>query len=179
MSLTLVHVPFVFLLSSAEGSLSRIYNDYSRAGKRARFLVDESDEDDEMEGDALTYQKIEFSFEDLCGEGASVQTESESWGLLGDTILARVFHFLRSDLRSLAFSAATCKCWSTAVKFYRDISRQVDLSSMGSDCTDSMFQNIMVNSLFWALSYLPLAYLCRICRATLLMHHLVLLGSLF
>ncbi|XP_042477330.1 histone-lysine N-methyltransferase ATXR3-like isoform X2 [Macadamia integrifolia] len=119
-----------------------------RACKRARMAVNESEEDDEVED--LIKRKDDCSFEDFCGgtifgEGndASPEVESESWGLLNCNILARVFHFLRADLKSLAFSAATCKRWNAAARFYRDISRQIDFSSAGPKCTDSMFVSIM------------------------------------
>jgi len=62
-------------------------------------------------------------------------------------VLARVFHFLRSDIKSLAFVSLTCKHWRAAVGFYKDISRQIDLSSLGPNCTDSILLNIMVGFL--------------------------------
>ncbi|XP_058072960.1 histone-lysine N-methyltransferase ATXR3 isoform X2 [Magnolia sinica] len=143
------HDLLVHRFRKSEDDLSGIYKDHTRSGKRARLLADESEDDDEMEEDLLTGQN-DSSFEDLCSEisfGQEItptpQTETESWGLLNGRILARVFHYLRMDLKSLATSAATCKCWNTAVKFYRDISQHVDLSSVGPNCTDSMFQNIM------------------------------------
>ncbi|XP_068639387.1 histone-lysine N-methyltransferase ATXR3-like [Aristolochia californica] len=108
--------------------------------------------EDEVVEDLQTGLKCDLLFEDLCGEaafdqkndqGADAQAESESWGLLNRLVLARVFHLLRTDFKSLAFSAATCKCWNRAVKFYRGISRHVDFSPLGSECTDAMFRNIM------------------------------------
>lgn len=128
----------------------------ARAGKRARLLVDESEEDDEMEEDVRTIQD-ESTFEDLCGdasfhgeESAGSETESGSWGLLDGHMLARVFHFLRSDMKSLTISSLTCKHWRAAVRFYKDISRQVDLSSVGPNCTDSAVWNIVVSIIyFW------------------------------
>ncbi|XP_010267835.1 PREDICTED: histone-lysine N-methyltransferase ATXR3-like isoform X2 [Nelumbo nucifera] len=123
--------------------------DSIRVSKRARLLIDEIEEECEMEEDLLTSQKDDYSFEELCGDAtfdeentASPET-GESWGLLSRKVLARVFHFLRADMKALAFSAATCKCWNTVVKFYKGISKKVDLSSIGPNCTDSMFQNIM------------------------------------
>ncbi|XP_031254562.1 histone-lysine N-methyltransferase ATXR3 isoform X2 [Pistacia vera] len=132
----------------AEKHLYRISEGDARAGKRARLLVDESEEDDEME-DVRTIQD-ESTFEDLCGdasflgeERAGSETESGSWGLLDGHMLARVFHFLRSDMKSLTIASLTCKHWRTAVRFYKDISRQVDLSSVGPNCTDSAIWNIL------------------------------------
>ncbi|XP_044467024.1 histone-lysine N-methyltransferase ATXR3-like isoform X2 [Mangifera indica] len=125
-----------------EKHLYRISEGDARAGKRARLLVDESEEDDEME-DVLTIQD-ESTFEDLCGdasfpreESAGSETESGSWGLLDGHMLARIFHFLRSDIKSLTIASLTCKQWRAAARFYKDISRQVDLSSVGPNCTDS------------------------------------------
>ncbi|XP_042517528.1 histone-lysine N-methyltransferase ATXR3-like [Macadamia integrifolia] len=119
-----------------------------RAGKRARMVVNESGEDDEVED--LLIEHEDGSFEELCGDtvfdegnGASAEIDRDTWGLLNGSILARVFHFLRTDLKSLAFSAATCKRWNAAVRSYRDISRQINFSSAGPMCTDSMFQGIM------------------------------------
>ncbi|XP_077254002.1 histone-lysine N-methyltransferase ATXR3-like [Tasmannia lanceolata] len=149
-STALAHDSSVNKFRKSEDDVPGVYKDNIRAGKRGRLLFDESEEDYEMDEDLQTSQKNDFLFEELCGEAAiggensvGSQIETESWGLLNGRILARVFHFLRSDLKSLAFSAATCKCWNTALKFYRDISRQVDFSSAGPNCKDSMFSNIM------------------------------------
>lgn len=121
-----------------------------REGKRSRFLVDESDEDSEMEDALLSNEKNDWSFEDLCGEAdifqdnATSQTENGSWGLLNGHILARVFHFLKGDMKSLLSSATTCKHWNASVNFYRSICRHVDLSSVGPKCTDTVLQSLMV-----------------------------------
>ena len=115
------------------------------------MVFDESEDDCEVDEDLLhQHQKDEISFEDLCvdatfhGEG-STSLEVESWGFLDGHILARIFHFLQSDLKSLSFASVTCKHWRAAVRFYKDISRQVDLSSLGQNCTNSTFLNIMVS----------------------------------
>ena len=122
------------------------------------MLVDDSEEDSEMEDDDLTIQKDGLTFEDLCGDASfygeeSVITDSEKggWGLLDGHMLARVFHFLRFDLKSLVFASITCKHWRAAARFYRDISRHIDLSSLGLNCTDSIFLNIMVGFSFMEL----------------------------
>ena len=96
------------------------------------------------------HQNDEIAFEDLCGDATfhgegSTSLEVESWGFLDGHILARIFHFLQSDLKSLSFASVTCKHWRAAVRFYKDISRQVDLSTLGSNCTNSTFMNIMVS----------------------------------
>ncbi|XP_057728916.1 histone-lysine N-methyltransferase ATXR3 [Arachis stenosperma] len=120
----------------------------ARATKRARMLVD-GEEDSEFE-DGPTIEKDETTFEDLCGDATFIReaiglTDSEvaTWGLLDGHMLARIFHFLRSDLKSLVFASITCKHWRTAVRFYKEVSRHVNLSSLGHSCTDSMLLNIM------------------------------------
>ncbi|KAJ0966069.1 hypothetical protein J5N97_027207 [Dioscorea zingiberensis] len=122
--------------------------DNVRAGKRARLLFVENDEEIDLEGDLLFGQLNDCVFEDICTEAVpasniSPQSENENWGLLNGRILARVFHFLRKDMNSLVFSAATCKHWKVAADFYKSISRCVDLSPAGPACTDSMFRGVM------------------------------------
>lgn len=96
------------------------------------------------------------TFEDLCGDArfydkktVSAQSESGRWALLDGHLLARIFHFLKSDLRSLSFASLTCKHWRAAVGFYKGILKQVDLSSMGSSCLDSVMWSIMVGFMFY------------------------------
>lgn len=116
------------------------------ASKRARLLVD----DHASEEDVVDAETDEFTFEDLCGDAAfssevSGNTVSEvgSWGLLDGHLLARVLHFLRSDLKSLVFVSMTCKNWRESVRFYKEVSRSIDLSSLGYSCTDSIVWNIV------------------------------------
>ena len=123
----------------------------ARAAKRARLLIDEIDEDCEIEEDMQTIPKEESTFDDLCGDATfyneerpNTETEMRSWGLLDGCVLARVFHFLRSDMKSLALVSLTCKHWRAVVSFYKDISRQIDLSSLGPNCIDSILLSIMV-----------------------------------
>lgn len=132
---------------------------YFFAGKRARFLVDGSEEDYVME--ELPAIQGECSFEDICSDAifyrednAGSENESRTWGLLDGHVLARVFNFLRSDVKSLVFSALTCKHWRAVFDFYKDISRQVDLSSVGRSCTDSIIWKIMVGFHFLVILYL-------------------------
>ncbi|KAK1279291.1 putative histone-lysine N-methyltransferase ATXR3 [Acorus gramineus] len=117
--------------------------------KRARLMVNENDDYYDMGDDLLIGNKND-SFDELCGEVTfeaenipSSLSESEEWGLLDGHVLARVFHFLRTDVRALVSSAATCKHWKSAIKFYKDISRHIDLSSAGPECTDSIFWSII------------------------------------
>ncbi|KAJ1394446.1 Leucine-rich repeat domain superfamily [Sesbania bispinosa] len=98
----------------------------------------------------FTIEKDESTFEDLCGDATFPEeeigiTESDvgSWGLLDGQILARIFHFLRSDFKSLVFASLTCKHWRAAARFYKEVSIQVNLSSLGHSCTDTMLWNIM------------------------------------
>ncbi|GMI74776.1 SET domain protein 2 [Hibiscus trionum] len=120
------------------------------SGKRARIMVNGYEEEYDIEDELQSLRKGEPAFEDLCGdaifheeENACPVTEMGSWGLLDGHVLARVFHFLRSDVKSLAFASLTCKYWRTAVRFYKGIARQVDLSSLGPSCSDSIMQKIM------------------------------------
>ncbi|XP_050381962.1 histone-lysine N-methyltransferase ATXR3 [Argentina anserina] len=122
----------------------------AHTSKRARLLVDESEEDYDAEEELQTIEKDESTYEELVGNASflredSLNYESEmaSWGLLDGHVLARVFHFLRLDMKSLTIASLTCKHWRAAVSFYKDISRKVDLSSLGPNCTDSMIVNIM------------------------------------
>ncbi|KAK7312744.1 hypothetical protein VNO77_36837 [Canavalia gladiata] len=120
------------------------------ASKRARMLVDDSEEDSDFDDGSLTMEKDESNFEALCsdatffGEGSGI-TDSEvgSWGLLDGCLLARVFHCLRSDLKSLVFASMTCKQWRTSIRFYKEVSRHINLSSLGHSCTDSIIWNIV------------------------------------
>ncbi|KAK7272318.1 hypothetical protein RJT34_28833 [Clitoria ternatea] len=121
----------------------------ARAAKRARMLADDSEEDSDLEDD-VTIEKDESTFEDLCGDatfpvGEIGVTDSDvgSWGLLDGRVLARIFHFMRSDLKSLVFASMTCKHWLAAVRFYTKMSMQVNLSSLGHSCTDTILWNIL------------------------------------
>ncbi|XP_022742735.1 histone-lysine N-methyltransferase ATXR3-like isoform X2 [Durio zibethinus] len=119
-------------------------------GKRARMMINGREEEYDIEDELQSTRKDEPAFEDLCGdaafheqEGVCSVTEMGNWGLLDGHVLARVFHFLRSDMKSLAFGSLTCKHWRAAVRFYKGIGRQVDLSSLGPKCSDSVLRNIM------------------------------------
>ncbi|CAL5342484.1 unnamed protein product [Camellia sinensis] len=125
-----------------------MHNQALISGKRGRLLVDGSEEGYEME--EVPGVQEEWTFDDLCSnaifhkeDNAGSQIESGSWGLLDGHLLARVFHFLRTDVKSLVFTALTCKHWRAVFKFHKEISRQVDLSSVGPNCTDSMIWKFM------------------------------------
>ena len=106
--------------------------------------------------DAQMFQKDELTFEGLCGDATfHVEGSGSSgsvgmyWDLLDGHVLARVFHLLRYDEKSLAFASMTCRHWKAIVSSYKDISRQVDLSSLGPNCTDSRLWSIMVSTLYF------------------------------
>lgn len=127
---------------------SSLYNHYRSSDKRVRLLLDGSLEDCEMEEELVA--KEEIAFDDLRGNAifqrvdkSVSEIEFGRWGILDGHVLARIFHFLRTDLKSLVYAALTCKHWRAVSTFYKDISRQVDLSSLGLSCTDSMFLNVM------------------------------------
>jgi hypothetical protein len=135
-------ISFYFLLGIAEDGGS---------AKRAKLLPDQSDEDIHLSNDILASRKEDLCFEELCARSSAVDddsvnpsTENGSWGLLNGRVLARIFHFMRADVKSLISSAATCRSWNAAAKYYRDMCRFIDLSSVGALCTDSAFYDIMV-----------------------------------
>ena len=119
--------------------------DQMRASKRLR--IDGSEDEYEME-DVSAPLKDEWSFDDICGDGNFSEAEAEYqngiWADLGDRVLARIFHFLRADLKSFAIVASTCKHWRYVLKYYKQVSRQVDFSSIASNCNDASLWNIMV-----------------------------------
>lgn len=104
-----------------------------------------------MEDGDFTVEKDESSFEDLCGDATfpedeigATDSQMGSWDNLNGRVLAQIFHFLKSDLKSLVFASLTCKRWRASVRFYREVSMQVNLSSLGHSCTDAMLWNILV-----------------------------------
>lgn len=126
--------------------------DQFRDIKRARLLVDRSEESYELEADVMAVQTDECLFEDLCKdvtfseeEIAGSKIETGCWGLLDGLVLARVFHSLRADLKSLVHAASTCKHWRSVSKLYKDICVQADLSSVAPYCTDSVIKSILVS----------------------------------
>ena len=126
--------------------------DQDRVVKRARLLADGSEENYELDADITAVQNDECLFEDLCKDvtfseedGAGSEVEIECWGLLNSLVLARVFHSLRADLKSLVHAALACKHWRSVSKMYKNICVQADLSSVGPYCTDSMIYSILVS----------------------------------
>ncbi|KAE8730367.1 Histone-lysine N-methyltransferase ATXR3 [Hibiscus syriacus] len=114
-----------------------------------KHIYQKSEEYD-IQDELQSLRKGEPAFEDLCGDATFHEEESPcsviemgSWGLLDGHVLARVFHSLRPDMKSLAFASLTCKHWRAAVRFYKGIARQIDLSSLGPSCSDSIVQKIM------------------------------------
>ncbi|GAB4859487.1 hypothetical protein Ancab_010954 [Ancistrocladus abbreviatus] len=142
--------PFYLQKSAFESEASLLHEDHMYAGKRARLMFDGSAEGYEMGEGVHSWQHYVPSFEDLCGNASFLNEVAEysenkmvNWGLLDRHILARIFYFLRADVKSLAFTASTCKHWRAAVGFYKNICWQVDVSSVGCSCTDSVFGSIM------------------------------------
>lgn len=132
----------MFAYAKSEG------DEYTRACKRSRVMIDGSDEDYESGDDISAVLNDDISFEDTCGDATFdeehiEQTGTGSWSLLDGHVLARIFHFLRGDVKSLSLASSTCRQWRCAIRFYKDISKQVDFSSVGRDCSDSIFSNIM------------------------------------
>lgn len=139
-----------------------------RASKRAR--VDGTEEDNEIDGDVLTSVIDDCEFDELRADATfrkdvdvDSEVESGSWDLLDGNTLARVFHFLRADVKSLFYAGLTCKHWRSVVKFYKDISRQIDFSTIAPNCFDPVILKIMVMQscimllnicLIWFLSFL-------------------------
>ncbi|KAK6134868.1 hypothetical protein DH2020_031409 [Rehmannia glutinosa] len=122
--------------------------EHFRTNKRAR--IHEVEEELDMVDDVLTSQDDGCEFDDLCGNvsfsgGVEVDSgvERGSWDLLDGHILARVFHFLKADVKSLFYAALTCKHWRSVVKFYKDISRQVDFCAIAPKCSDSVILKLM------------------------------------
>ncbi|XP_022845527.1 histone-lysine N-methyltransferase ATXR3-like [Olea europaea var. sylvestris] len=125
-------------------------SDHFRPSKRAR--AEGSEVEDEMEEDTSTFMKDKCTFDDLCsnvtfciGDEADSEIERGSWDLLDGHVLARVFHFLSADLKSLFNASLTCKHWQSVVKFYKNISKQVDFLAIAPYCTDAMILKIMNN----------------------------------
>lgn len=115
------------------------------------MLVEDSEEDHDFEDGNFIIDNDESTLEALCGDATFSEEKSDinaskvgSWSLLDGRMLARVFHFLRSDLKSLVFASMTCKHWRASVRFYKENSRNVNLSSLGHSCTDSIVWNIVV-----------------------------------
>lgn len=106
-----------------------------------------------MDGDVLSLQNNNCEFDELRADilfrnededEIDPELERGSWDLLDGNLLARIFHFLGADVKSLFYSALTCKHWRSVVKYYKDISRQIDFCAIGPNCSDSIFLKIMV-----------------------------------
>lgn len=130
-----------------------------------------------MDEDLLTFVNDDCEFDELRadatftkGDEVDSEVESGSWDLLDGNILARVFHFLRADVKSLFYAGLTCKHWRSVVKYYKDISRQIDFSTIAPNCFDSVILKIMVTNacimllnicLIWFLSFLCQLIYCN------------------
>ncbi|KAH9614532.1 hypothetical protein KSS87_020109 [Heliosperma pusillum] len=141
----------VFLLKSVmENECSTLHEDDVYGRRRCRTLTGGVDEEYEISEVLPTCCYSDLSFDDLCSnvvfckeEDRHSETPVGSWGLLDGHILSRIFHFLRSDVKSLVFAASTCKHWRDSVGFYKNMSVRVDLSTVGANCSDSTVESIM------------------------------------
>jgi len=118
--------------------------------KRRLQVIQEGDKGENIINEFLTDSDIDRSRRDLqqevnayIEENKNTQIKVHGWGMMHLRILERVFHFLGADLKSLAFSAATCKHWNSAIQMFKLKSRRVDFSSMGFECTDALFHSVM------------------------------------
>jgi [histone H3]-lysine4 N-trimethyltransferase ATXR3 len=111
-----------------------------------------ADDDSNIWGDEdpMVTKMKECSFEEL-KSGAHLAEESptaavsgENWDSLDRGLLARVFHYLKADIRSIQSATSTCKSWYDASLFYKSMCQLIDLSSAGTKCNDMIFRAIMV-----------------------------------
>lgn len=65
----------------------------------------------------------------------------QDWGTIAPELLVRIFSFLDVNLRSLILASATCKSWRVALDKFKREFEQIDLSSLGSLCSDEVFQS--------------------------------------
>lgn len=132
-------------LVDANGHAKRQYACKSRRlqviqeGDKGENIINEFLTDDIDRSRGYLQQEVSASIE----ENNNTQSKVNGWGMMHLRVLERVFQFLGADLKSLAFSAATCKYWNNAIKLFKSKSRRVDFSSMGSECTDALFQSVM------------------------------------
>ncbi|KAH7365252.1 hypothetical protein KP509_18G017200 [Ceratopteris richardii] len=85
----------------------------------------------------LEWSKSISEFEDGT---TTTGTESRGWNLMDPQILLKIFSFLIMDLKSLCMAALTCKSWKAALSKFKSEITEIDLSSIGSCCSDAMFR---------------------------------------
>ncbi|XP_051140439.1 histone-lysine N-methyltransferase ATXR3 isoform X21 [Andrographis paniculata] len=123
------------------------HSDYLHPRKRARLTeIEEYDVEEDMQ----TIENEMCAFDDLRGDATFRRLDDVDpkdvggvWDLLDGHVLARVFHFLRADLKSLFFAGLTCKHWRSVMKFYKDITRQINFCALAPKCSDSVILKIM------------------------------------
>ena len=71
--------------------------------------------------------------------------EAETWSLIEPQLLMRVFSFLETDMRSLVLASIICKQWRAVFISFKKEMIQIDLSSLGSLCSDDIFQSLTVS----------------------------------
>ncbi|CAM8985479.1 unnamed protein product [Rhodiola kirilowii] len=139
--------PVITKSSSGESNRYHI-SEGNHGANRARVTLLEYEEENYLD-ETVAEHDGELSFDELCAgvkfskEETSYSAVSGTWGILNSHILARVFHFLKADMKSLAYASLTCKKWRSAVRLYKSISRHVDLSSVAPICTDSTTWQIL------------------------------------
>ena len=69
----------------------------------------------------------------------------DTWSLIEPQLLMRVFRFLESDIRSLVLASIICKQWRAVFISFKKQMIQIDLSSLGSLCSDDIFQSLTVS----------------------------------
>lgn len=119
-----------------------------------------------MENISISMEE-EYSFDEISSDANFIGEErtganlgTGSWDGLDGQVLARIFHFLRADTKSLLNVGLTCRHWRSVLHCYKNISRKVDLSSIALSCNDAVMWSIMVNfiSTFFHVSYCSYAF---------------------
>lgn len=104
-----------------------------------------------MENTSISMEE-EYSFDEISSdtnfngeERAGANIGTGNWDGLNGQVLARIFHFLRADMKSLVNVGLTCRLWRSVLHCYQNISRKVDLSSIALSCNDAVMWSMMVN----------------------------------
>jgi hypothetical protein len=157
-----------------------IENGVYRSTKRARLSQVADDDSIWGDEDPMVTKMKECSFEDL-RSGAHLAEESPSAAVFGDNwvsldrgLLARVFHYLKADIRSIQSAASTCKSWYDAALVYKSMCQLIDLSSAGTKCNDMIFRAIMV---YYLSEVLSLVYNSQAPHTCYMGNYFILLNS--
>ena len=71
--------------------------------------------------------------------------KADTWSLIEPQLLMRVFRYLETDMRSLILASIVCKQWRAVFISFKKEMIQIDLSSLGSLCSDDIFQSLTVS----------------------------------